>query len=316
MKLLVTGASGFTGTALIRSLFPDKDILITGITRGTKFPSVSETGVRWVTADILDRDSLCEIVSSLQPDAVIHLAGLTQGSPADLFTTNICGTQNILEATARANPECRILVTSSSAVYGYTGVSPITEADPIQPLTEYGAAKAGLEILAQMHHRARGSHIAIVRPFNLVGPGQTTAFLCGKIVRQVVEIEKGIRDEINLFETQSSRDFIDVRDVVRAYRALITHPRFADECAGNIFNIGSGRSCAIAEVIATLEKITGSTLTVRLPDKPAHITIPSQQSDNTRINRLTGWAPRIPMEETLRDMLAAEMGTEIKKLTS
>ena len=306
MRLLITGASGFTGTALIQLLAPDKDTRITGLTRGSQSRPSLETGVTWVSADILDRDRLGEVVSAARPDAVIHLAGLNHGSPADLFTSNISGTRNVLEAAVTANPECRILVTSSSAVYGYQGASPITEANPFQPLTEYGAAKAGQEILALMHRRARGSRVAIVRPFNLVGPGQTGAFICGKIVRQVREIDQGERDALDLFEIQSSRDFIDVRDVVRAYRVLILHPRFAEECAGNVFNIGSGRACAIAEVIATLEKITGRELPVRLPAVPPKITIPSQQSDNSRISRVTGWAPRISMEQTLRDMLAAE----------
>lgn len=308
MKLLVTGASGFTGTALIRSLFPDNDIQITGITRGTQSRMFPEAGVTWITADILDRDHLCEIVSFAQPDAVIHLAGLNNGTPSDLFTTNICGTQNILEAVMAANPACHILVTSSSAVYGYQGTAPITEENQVQPQNEYGAAKAGMEILAEMHHRAKGCRVAIARPFNLVGPGQAEAFLCGKIVRQVREMEQGKRDALELFETQSSRDFIDVRDIVRAYRALIMHPRFEKECAGRTFNIGSGRTCAIAEVIVTLEKITGRELPIRLPVTPPHISIPSQQSDNSRITRLTGWTPRISMEQTLRDMLASEKG--------
>jgi len=304
MRLLVTGASGFTGMALIRSLITDKYIKITGITRGT---NTQATGVTWITADLLDRDRLFELVASARPEAVIHLAGLNHGTPANLIETNICGTQNIIDATVRANPECRILVTSSSAVYGYQGTSPINEESPFQPLTEYGAAKAGLEILARMYHHARGNHVTIARPFNLVGPGQTDSFICGKIVRQVVECEQGKRDALDLFEMQSCRDFIDVRDVVRAYWALITHPRFVEECAGNVFNIGSGRPCAITEVITTLEKINGKMYPVRLPVTPSYSSIPSQQSDNTRISRVTGWAPRISMEKTLRDMLAAEM---------
>ena len=224
MRLLITGASGFTGSALIQLLASDKDCRITGLTRGTQPRSPQEPGVTWVTADLLDRDRLGEIVSSARPDAVIHLAGLNHGTPADLFAANISGTQHILEAAVAANPGCRILVTSSSAVYGYQGAAPITEANPFQPLTEYGAAKAGMEILAQMHHRAKGCRVAIARPFNLAGPGQTSSFICGKIVRQVREIEQGKRDALELFEIQSSRDFIDVRDVVRAYRALITAP--------------------------------------------------------------------------------------------
>jgi len=312
MRLLVTGASGFTGTALMRLLRPDKNIDITGLTRGGRPLSPQVPGVTWVTADLLDHDRLCEIVSTAQPDAIIHLAGLNLGRPADLIATNISGTQNLLEAAKAANPACRILVTSSSAVYGYQGTAPIKEENPVQPQTEYGAAKAGMEILAEMHHRAKGIRVAIVRPFNLVGPGQTEAFLCGKIVRQVCEIEQGRREVLDLFETQSSRDFIDVRDIVRAYLALITHPRFAEDCAGTIFNVGSGRSCPINEVIAILEEITGRTLPVRLPAGPSKISIPSQQSDNSRISCITGWTPWISLEQTLRDMLLAQSEEKIQ----
>jgi GDP-4-dehydro-6-deoxy-D-mannose reductase len=306
MNLLITGASGFTGTAIIRFLAPEKKIHITGITRKQKSHSSTETSVVWITADLLDRDHLFNRVSSVHPDALIHLAGLNHGSPVDLVTTNICGTQNILEAVRRTNPECQILVISSSAVYGYQDVSPITENSPFQPMTEYGVAKAGQEILAQMHHRAQGSNIAVARPFNLIGPGQTAAFLCGKIVRQIVEFKQGKRDTLDLFETHSCRDFIDVRDVVRAYWALISHPFFLEDCAGRAFNIGSGRSCAISEVISTLEKITGDTYPIHLPAIPTHISIPSQQSDNSQIHAVTGWTPSISLEDSLRDMLEAE----------
>ncbi|MGB7787948.1 NAD-dependent epimerase/dehydratase family protein [Methanoregula sp.] len=307
MRLLVTGASGFTGTALIRFLSPYEDIQITGITRDkVTRPSGGPGGVTWVTADLLDRDHLCRLVASLQPDAVIHLAGMNHGSPAELFMANICGTQNLLEAVSGIKRDCRVLVTSSSAVYGYQGSSPINEENPFQPLNEYGAAKTAQEILAVMHYRALGISVTIARPFNLAGPGQAHAFLCGKLVSQVVEFGQGKRKALDLFETQSSRDFVDVRDAVKAYWALVTHPRFMEDCAGNAFNIGSGRSYAISEVIATLEKITGRKYPVSLPADPQRVALLSQQSDISRIHRVTGWKPEISLEETLRDMLAAE----------
>ncbi len=307
MKVLITGASGFTGRALIQYLVPDNDIEVTGLIRETKSGIHRDTGIIWRTADILDPHSLGDIVASAQPEAIIHLAGLNHGTPADIFATNICGTQNILEAAVRANPECRILIVSSSAVYGYQGNSLITENNLLLPRTEYAVSKAGVEILTQMHHRARGAHAALVRPFNLAGPGQSGDFICGKIVRQVAEILMGRREALELLETQSRRDFIDVRDVVRAYRALIMHPAFCEECSGRIFNIGSGKSYAISGVIGILEKITGKTFAVQLPSEPPGISVPSQRADYSRINRITGWTPRISLDETLGDMLTAVM---------
>jgi GDP-4-dehydro-6-deoxy-D-mannose reductase len=306
MRLLVTGASGFTGMALIRFLAHDKNVHITGITRNLNPLFPTETGVKWVTADILKYDRLCTLVASVQPDAIIHLAGLNHGSPTELFTMNICGTQNLLKAVSVTNPECRVLVTSSSAVYGYQGPSPLTEDSPVQPLSEYGVAKAAQEILSSMYYRAKGVNVTVARPFNLVGPGQTEAFVCGRIVRQVIECEQGNRDAFDLVETQSSRDFIDVRDVVKAYWALVSHSGFTEDCTGNVFNIGSGRSYAISEVIATLEKITGQNYPVRLPIDPPRIALLSQRSDISRIHNVTGWKPEISLEKTLNDMIAAD----------
>jgi GDP-4-dehydro-6-deoxy-D-mannose reductase len=306
MKLLVTGASGFTGTALIRFLAPDKDIQITGLARNVPSRPYPGGDITWVAADLLNRDRIFTLVSSVKPDTIIHLAGLNRGSAADLFMTNVCGTQHLIEVISSTNPDCRVLITSSSAAYGYPGSSPITEESPFQPLTEYGAAKAAQDNLALMHYRERGINLTIARPFNLTGPGQADTFLCGKIIRQIVEFEQGKRDSLDLLETQSARDFIDVRDVVRAYWALVTHPRFEEDCTGKAFNIGSGRSCPISEVIATLEKITGVKYPVNLPTDPQQITIPSQQSDISRIYNVTGWKPEIPLKKTLQDMLEAE----------
>jgi GDP-4-dehydro-6-deoxy-D-mannose reductase len=306
MRLMVTGASGFSGSALIRFLASDRDVHITGITRNASPRSSPGAGVTWVTADLLDRDQLCSLVSSLQPEAIVHLAGLNHGSPAELFMANVYGTQNVLEAVSGTDNDCRVLVTSSSAVYGYQGPSPISEENPLLPLAEYGASKAAQDILASMYHRARGIGVTVARPFNLAGPGQAAAFVCGKIVHQVIECEQGTRDAIGLLDTESSRDFIDVRDAVRAYWGLITHPRFMEDCAGKAFNVGSGRACPISEVIRTLETITGKTYPVTVPTEHRQIALPSQQSDNSRIHRVTGWTPQISLEETLRDMLAAE----------
>jgi|SRR5208337_446956 len=306
MRLLVTGASGFTGTALIQYLAADGTVHITGVTREDRSRPTPVGHVAWVTTDLLDYDRLSACLSTARPEAIIHLAGLNHGSPAELFTANACGTQNLLEAVSATVPDCRVLVTSSSAVYGYQGSSPITEDNPFQPLAVYGAAKAAQDILASMHYRARGVHVAIARPFNLAGPGQTDIFVCGRIIRQLVECETGTRDAFSLLETESSRDFVDVRDAVKAYWSLVTHPRFMEDCAGKAFNIGSGRSYAISDVIAILAKITGKTYPVSLPPEPPQISLLSQRSDCSRLHRITGWAPQLSLEETLRDMLAAE----------
>ncbi|MDO8872842.1 MAG: GDP-mannose 4,6-dehydratase, partial [Methanoregula sp.] len=203
------------------------------------------------------------------------------------------------------NPDCRILVISSSAVYGYAGENAIAEDQPLKPLTEYGLSKATQDNLCHMYHKTRNCQVAIARPFNLVGPDQPVYFVCGKIVQQVIEIEQGRRLSMDLFEIQSCRDFIDVRDVVRAYWALVSHKKFEEDCAGNAFNIGSGRAHPVSTVIDLLQEITGKEYPLHLPALYPSIAVPSQKSDNSLIHRITGWMPRISLKESLSDMLDA-----------
>lgn len=305
MKVLITGASGFTGNQQINLLSEQEDISIVGVAREpcTSFSPLNM--VSWVPGDILNKDAIAKTFSLFNPDAVIHLAGANHGSLQDLLTTNVTGTRNILDSAMKSNPDCRILVISSSAVYGYAGENAIAEDQQLKPLTEYGLSKATQDHLCQMYHKTRDCQVAIARPFNLIGPDQPASFVCGKIVQQVIEIEHRRRSSLELLEIQSCRDFIDVRDVVRAYWSLISHKKFREDCAGNAFNIGSGKSYPVSTVIDLLQEITGKEYPLHLPATSPSIVVPSQKCDNARIHRITKWMPRISLKESLSDMLNA-----------
>lgn len=305
MKVLITGASGFTGTHMINLLSTVRDLDITGLVRARPSHFPRNRNISFIEGDILNPDKIVDIVSAVEPDAIIHLAGLNQGSLQDLHQTNVTGTENILDAALTIKPNCHILVISSSAVYGYAGNLPIPESTPLQPLSEYGISKATQDILCQKYHKTKGSLVAVARPFNLVGPGLPPSFVCGRIVQQVIEIEQGKRPCLDLFEIQSCRDFVDVRDVVKAYWMILTHTKFQEECAGKTFNIGSGKSIPVSTVIHLIEEITGNQYFVNLPTSSPSITIPSQMSDNTHVHRTTGWTPHIALKESLSDMLNA-----------
>lgn len=305
MKVIVTGASGFTGAHMMSFLSTREDIVLTGIARRTP-PFVSNpTGKSWVSADLLNRDHLIDILSEICPDAIVHLAGRNHGTFKDLLDTNAVGTKNLLDAALKANPECHTLVVSSSAIYGYSISTAIPEDTFPKPLNDYGVSKSAQDILSLMYHEIHGAHVTVARPFNLVGPDQTDLSVCGRIIQQIVEIEQGKKETINLFEIVSSRDFIDIRDVVKGYWAIISHSEFTHVCAGRAFNIGSGKASAIHEVIDLIEKITGEHYQVRLSDVHAPIISQSQRSDNSRIYSVTGWRPEIPLQDSLRDMLNA-----------
>ncbi len=304
MKILVTGAAGFTGNLMMEYLTVQGAIEAIGLVRRQIFTEKWNADAS-IVADLLDRESLRAEIVELCPDAVIHLAGLTRGTHEALYETNVTGTKNLLDAILASNPACRILVISSSAVYGYAGNIPIPEIAPLQPVNDYGKSKVAQEELT-MSYNPDDAAIAIARPFNLAGPGQTDSFVCGRIVNQVISIERGEKDALDLWEMSSSRDLIDVKDVVRGYWALITHPDFAGDCSGKIFNLGSGKAYRISEIISIIEEITGEDYKIRLPDAVHKAAIPTQRSDNSRITSLTGWKPVISLKETLRDMLDYE----------
>jgi nucleoside-diphosphate-sugar epimerase len=232
MKVLVTGASGFVGREMVRQLSRQDDLRIAALTRDTRHCSVNTDTVTWVSADITDGEAILRTVSGVVPDTVIHLAALNQGSLRDLFRTNVIGTSNLLEAVIQANPACRIIVISSSAVYGYAGEAPIDEDIPCAPLSLYGVSKVAEEHTAMMFYHTRGADVAIVRPFNLVGPGLPTTLVCGHIIEQVLAADQKGDNLIELAESVSRRDFVDVRDLVRGIRALATLPDFHGRCAG------------------------------------------------------------------------------------
>lgn len=303
MKVLVTGASGFTGRYLMAFLSRQQGVSTVGLVHSDPSESITFPRTRWAAGDIRKKEQLARTLASVQPDAVIHLAGLTRGSPDALHETNVIGTKNLLEAIAATNGDCRILIVSSSAVYGYAGESPISESTPLIPLSEYGMSKKAQEELSLRVREANDGAIVIARPFNLAGPNQPDTFVCGKIVKQIVEIERGQRRAIDLWEIVSSRDLIDVRDVVRGYWALISHSDFAGDCSGRAFNIGSGNAYPVSAIIALLEEINGEYYPIQLPDSTHPVLIPSQRSDNSRITALTGWMPRISLKRTLDDML-------------
>lgn len=303
MKVLVTGAAGFTGMQMMEYLSLQEGVTPVGLIH-RETPETKSGRGSFEIADLLLRDDLKTVIRQIVPDAVIHLAGLTRGSADALFAANVTGTGNLLDAVVAVNPDCRILVISSSAVYGYAGEYSISETTPLNPVSEYGRSKAEQEKIS-LDFVQKGAAIAIVRPFNLAGPGQTDSFVCSRIVNQIVEIERGERDFLELWETTSSRDLIDVRDAVHGYWALVSHADFSSDCSGKVFNLGSGRAYRISAIIDLIESITGKHYSIHLPKTPPVVTIPSQQSDNSRISALTGWKPVISLSDTLRDMLEA-----------
>jgi GDP-4-dehydro-6-deoxy-D-mannose reductase len=304
MNVLVTGASGFTGHYLIRHLLSlgEGTLHVSGICRSA--PQISLAGCTYFRADLNRREQVDAVIKRVSPDAVIHLAGLNRGTLAELLQTNVINTENLLEVVRKERPDSRILVVGSSAEYGYAGETPVTEDAPLRPVSTYGISKVAEDILALHYYTAYGLGVAVPRPFNLIGPGQSDSFVCGMLTRQAVEIRGGIRDAFELAGGEARRDFVDVRDVVDGYWKLICHKNFEKRVAGRAFNIGSGKSYSVSEVIQEISKITGISCKVYMRALAGRELVPLQMADTTLIEKETGWIPSTPLRRSLEEMIS------------
>jgi GDP-4-dehydro-6-deoxy-D-mannose reductase len=305
MRVLVTGAGGLAGRAMVRHVLGlEGDHEVFGIYR-KDLPGPSDRFTP-VKLDLTDRERTIARVKEVNPGIILHLAGKNRGGLAELLESNVIATENLLDASCSLKSQVRVLVTGSSAEYGYAGNGPIPESAPLSPVGPYGISKVAADTLARSYALVRNLPVAVLRPFNLVGPGQSDAYICGRIVHQVAEIEERKREEISLAEISSRRDFVDVRDLAAACWGLIGVPDFPDRCAGRAFNVGSGKDHSVADLIEMVRKITGKRYPLLLPERETPIPVPTQRSDNTLITATCGWRPSISLTRSLRDMLAYE----------
>ena len=308
MRVLITGASGYSGKYLIDYIInaerkPDSDNSeLFGLYNSSK-PRISDNICTFFKVNICNFKEISAVLTLVQPDYIIHLAGSRSGSYENLLSVNAQGTINLIEAAKNTCLDTRILIISSSAVYGYAGDDPISEDTALNPVGAYGVSKAAGEMAALSYFRQFGMNISVVRTFNLIGSGQDSNFVIGKIVKQIFEIRSGIRSSLELYSLDSGRDFVDVRDVTGAYWNIISSSKFEDECAGQIFNVGSGFAFTPRNVISLFEKLTGKKYDVILPPEIGKDLVPTQKSDNQKIKTIIGWLPTLKLEDSLRDML-------------
>jgi GDP-4-dehydro-6-deoxy-D-mannose reductase len=308
-RVLVTGARGFAGshlTSLLRGL--GHDVWETDVTAGE--PSARATvfdETRLLLGDLTDLEFLEKTISELKPEVIFHLAARTGSLPrgagrGSLLGVNVAGTQKLLDVVARAQSGTRILVTSSSSVYG----APPSEDQPIAESTEpgprslYAASKLCQEIVALTYYRSHGVPVVITRAFNHTGPGERQQFATSSFARQIAEIEARVREpKLRVGNLEAFRDFSDVRDVVRGYAEAAFNGR-----AGECYNMCSGMARRMADVLESLRRICGCDFEVEVdPDRLQVSDVPYQCGSLAKTERDLGWTPQIPFEQTLSDLL-------------
>lgn len=258
-------------------------------------------------ADITNVQDLRAALTAAEPDAVCHLAaqsnvGRSWKDPQGTVVVNVVGTLNVCTAAAALKRAPRLLLVSSSEVYGAVAPrdQPIDEDQPFAPVTPYAASKAGAEMVGVQAWLGRGLEVVRARAFNHIGPGQRRGFVVPDLASQVAMAARGELDRIATGNLEVSRDMTDVRDVVRAYRLLLVHGQ-----AGEAYNVCRGEAVRISDLLRRLVELAGTDVPVWMdPDRARPADVPTQVGDPSKIRALTGWRPEVPLDQTLSDVLA------------
>lgn len=294
-KLMITGQNGFVGQHLLAHLAAEEF---------NQWQPVAAAA-----HDLLDSSSLDNWIAQACPDAVLHLAGQTFvpeafRDPAHTIQVNLLGTLNLLQALKRNGFRGVFLYVSSGDVYGQVPVAqlPINETLAPRPRNPYAVSKLAAEHLClQWSFSEPDWRIMVARPFNHVGPGQAEHFLLPDMARQLIRVRKGLqRPELHVGDVDVSRDFLDVRDVVRAYLHLLENGQ-----SGEIYNLCSGIERNARELIMQMADL--AEVNVTLKQDPSRLRRAEQRrvtGCSQKLRSRTGWQPRITITTTLRDVLA------------
>ncbi|HAM34772.1 MAG TPA: NAD-dependent dehydratase [Elusimicrobia bacterium] len=303
-RVLVTGAGGFIGSHLAEEL-SRRGAKVRAMVRYNsrshwglleKLDAQSLRRIEVLPGDVTDPQCVARLVEG--QDIVFHLAALiaipySYAAPASYVAANLAGTLNVLEA-CRGRKTRKLVVTSTSEVYGTARYVPIDEAHPLQGQSPYSATKIGADHLAESYFRCFGLPVAVIRPFNTFGPRQSARAVIPTIISQLLEG----RPTLELGSTSTIRDFNYVADTVEGFLAVAASPK----SVGEVINIGSGRGVSIAQTAQTIMRLMGRQARVA---KSAARTRPERSEvmrlvcDNRKARRLLGWKPSWSFDEGL-----------------
>lgn len=308
-KILITGITGFVGYYIVQELLGkehNSDFEIHGTTKSLH-ESDLPGNVTLHEIDLLNKQEVLDLISFVKPDYIYHLAALTSPSesfkhPLESIHDNSALQLNIFESIRELGITPRILIPSSGEVYGKVDAEdlPVNERAELKPMSPYGVSKITQDYLALQYHLSYGLDVIRVRPFNHIGARQSEHFVVPAFAKQIAEIEKGKKDPvITVGNLESARDFTDVRDIVHAYSLLMEKG-----IAGDVYNIGSGKSYKIQEVLDML--LAMSDKEIKIEEDPKLLRpsdIKDIVCDNSKVKETTGWEPKIPIQESLQDTL-------------
>lgn len=351
MRVLITGVTGMAGSHLAEYLLAEHpqvavygtfrwrsrmenleqlrrrgklDVVEGRYTDGQALRGEDKKGrVTLLYCDLTDAGAVEHLMGAVQPERIFHLAAqsFVQESfdePASTLHINIQSQVNLLESIRRRDKQIRMHVAGSSEEYGlvHPDEVPMKETNPLRPLSPYAVSKVAQDKLAYQYFKSFGLHVVVTRGFNHTGPRRGPVFFDSTVAKQIAEIEAGILPPVVRHgDLTSKRDLSDVRDVVRAYWLALEKAE-----PGESYNVGSGKTHTMREMLDIL--LSYAKVKIRTEEDPARLR-PSDVkilwADPSKFRTATGWEPRIPFEQTLRDVLdywrertAAELGREMR----
>jgi GDP-4-dehydro-6-deoxy-D-mannose reductase len=290
MKALVTGADGFVGHHLLEHLRAQGDDAV-GVDR---------------ECDVTDVSSVLAALEKIRPEAIYHLAALTAvgpswSDPVGYTRVNVLGTKHVLDAASQVVPSAKVVLVSSADVYGVVRPEdlPLVETFRVAPANPYSSSKVEAEHVAHDAVRERGQPVVIARPFNHLGPGQSTDFVVPAIVNRLLEAVAVGASEIVVGDLSTRRDFSDVRDVVRAYRRLVEAG-----VSGEVYNIASGTDVGLFDIAQRLVASIAPHVRLVTDDSLLRpVEIPVSRGSYEKLFRATKWRPAITLDESLHDVI-------------
>lgn len=310
MRVLVTGYTGFVGSHLAEHLLERGDCEVFGLYRWrSRRENVAHLNdrVELIEGDISDAAAMRRALQLSRPDWIFHLAAqsfvpASWTGPGATLHANIQGQTNLFEAVRDLGLSPRIQIACSSEEYGlvHPDELPITEDNPLRPLSPYAVSKVAQDLMGYQYHQSYGLDVVRTRGFNHTGPRRGHVFVCSNFAYQLAGIEAGLQEAvIRVGNLEARRDFTDVRDMVRGYVAALEKGK-----PGEVYNICHGTDYSVQEVLELLLDMTS--LEVRIEPDPERMRpsdVPVLLGSAEKFTRDTGWQPKIPFKQTLRDLL-------------
>jgi len=317
-KIAITGVSGFVAGHFLDYLYNNNiECEVLGLDRDTPKMDLSKYGdiikIHFSVIDLMDKSMLRSIFLDFRPEYVLHLAAFSSVAyswkyPSESFTNNSNIFLNLIEVIREVVPSCRVLSVGSSEEYGNVSQEdlPLREDQPIKPISPYAVARVSQELMSKVYVKAYGMQVILTRSFNHIGPRQDDRFVVPSFINRIIDIKKAGKTEgvIETGDTTIIRDFVDVRDVVRAYYMLLM-----EGTPGEIYNICSGKGVKLIDLIEIISKTVGVKIQTKVntelirPDDNKEI-VGSPYKIETEI----GWNSEIELKDTIKDMILERLG--------